>query len=80
MTVSYATTDGDTARCFVAIEISKKSWLVAVLTPLSDKIGLNTLPTGDGAALLQLLERVRRRMATALGRRVEMVSCLLGGL
>ncbi|MFQ5766172.1 MAG: IS110 family transposase [Rhodospirillales bacterium] len=79
MTTSSATSDDDPARCFVAIELSKKSWLVAVLTPLADKIGLHTLPAGDGEALLRLIDRVRRRVATALGRPVEMVSCYEAG-
>ena len=29
-------------RCFLAIELSKKSWIVAVNTPLSDKVGRQT--------------------------------------
>ena len=36
----------DPARCFVAIELSKKSWLVALLTPLSDKISLHHAACG----------------------------------
>lgn len=79
MTTSSATSNDDPARCFVAIELSKKSWLVAVLTPLADKIGLHTVPAGDGQALLALLDRLRRPVATALGRPVEMVSCYEAG-
>jgi transposase len=30
-------------RCLLAIELSKKSWVVAVNTPLSDKISLYKL-------------------------------------
>jgi transposase len=30
-------------RCLLAIELSKKSWIVAVNTPLSDKISRYTL-------------------------------------
>ena len=30
-------------RCFLAIELSKNSWIVAVNTPLSDKVGRQTL-------------------------------------
>ena len=59
---------GEAARCFVAIELSKKSWLVAVLTPLADKISLHTLPAGDGAALGQLLAAARQQAEVALGR------------
>ena len=33
----------DAVRCLLAIELSKKSWIVAVNTPLSDKISRYTL-------------------------------------
>ena len=33
-----ATHQDDAVRCLLAIELSKKSWIVAVNTPLSDKI------------------------------------------
>lgn len=76
---SPATADFDPAHIVVAIELSKKSWLVAVSTPLSDRVGLHTLPAGDGGALLDLLNKTRRRVAAALGRAVEIVSCYEAG-
>ena len=69
----------DPARCFVAIELSKKGWLVAVLTPLADKISLHKLPAGDGGALLALLGKVRRQVTRALGGEVGFVSCYEAG-
>ena len=39
-------------RCLLAIELSKKSWIVAVNTPLSDKVGRHTLRAGDWKGLL----------------------------
>jgi transposase len=71
--------DCDPARCFVAIELSKKDWLVAVLAPLSDKVSLHSLPAGDGRGLLALLDRVRRRSAIGFGRPVEVLSCYEAG-
>ena len=38
----------DAVGCLVAIELSKKSWIVAVNTPLADKISRHTLKPGDG--------------------------------
>jgi hypothetical protein len=67
MIASPAASDCDPARIFVAIELSKKSWLMALLTPLGDRISLHTLPAGDGSALLQLLAAVRRKAEVALG-------------
>jgi transposase len=79
LTPSPAAEDCEPARCFVAIELSKKDWLVAVSTPLADKVSLHTLPAGDGGALLSLLERARRKAESALGRPVEIVSCYEAG-
>lgn len=80
-TLSRSSTVGDCelARCLVAIELSKRNWLVAVLAPLSDKVSLHSLPAGDGEKLLALLDRVRRRSEAGLGRPVEMVSCYEAG-
>ena len=72
---SPATADNDPARLFVAIELSKKSWLVAVHTPLADKISLHTVPAGDGGRLVELVRRLHGKAQAALGREVEIVSC-----
>ena len=44
----------DAVRCVLAIELSKKSWIVAINTPLSEKISRHTLKAGDGKELLDL--------------------------
>ena len=70
----------DDAICSVlAIELSKKSWIVAVNTPLLDKISRHTLKPGDGKELLDLCERIRTRVARETKKRVEMVSCYEAG-
>src|SRR5215475_6336002 len=69
----------DAVRCLLAIELSKKSWIVAVNTPLSDKISRHTLKAGDGKELLDLCERIRTRVARETKRRVEIVSCYEAG-
>src|ERR1700757_2181380 len=69
----------DAVGCLVAIELSKKSWIVAVNTPLSDKISRHTLKPGDGKELLDLCERIRTRVAREAKRRVEIVSCYEAG-
>src|SRR6516162_3606989 len=74
-----AGTDDDAVRCLIAIELSKKSWIVAVNTPLSDKISRHTLKPGDGKELLDLCERIRTRVARETGKRVELVSCYEAG-
>jgi transposase len=79
MIASPAASDCDPARIFVAIELSKKSWLMALLTPLGDRISLHTLPAGDGSALSQLLAAARRKAEVALGGAVAIVSCYEAG-
>ena len=74
-----AGTDDDAVRCLLAIELSKKSWIDAVNTPLSDKISRHTLKPCDGKGLLDLCELIRTRIAEATKKRVEIVSCYEAG-
>jgi transposase len=74
-----AASHDETVRCLLAIEVSKKSWLVAVNTPLSDRISRYTLKGCDWQELLKLIERIVTRVARELGRPVEVVSCYEAG-
>src|SRR5262250_296100 len=74
-----AASHDDAVGCLVAIELSKKSWIVAVNTPLSDKIGRHTVKPGDGKELLDLCERIRTRVARETKQRVEIVACYEAG-
>jgi len=69
----------ETVRCLLAIELSKKNWIVAVNTPLSDKIGRHTLQACDWTGLLELITRIRTRVVQALSRPVEFISCYEAG-
>ena len=42
-----AASHDETVRCVLVIELSKKSWIVAVNTPLSDKASRHTLEACD---------------------------------
>ena len=48
---------------------------MAVNTPLSDKISLYKLKPCDWKELLQLIERIRKRVAQELKKPVEVISC-----
>jgi hypothetical protein len=65
--------------CLLAIELSKKSWIVAVNTPLSEKIGRYTLKGCDWKGLLELIEKIRARVARELNRPVEIILCYEAG-
>jgi transposase len=69
----------ETVRCFLAIELSKKSWIVAVNTPLADKIGRHTLEACDWKGLLELIGHIRTRVNQALNQAVEVISCYEAG-
>jgi transposase len=78
-TLPPAAADHDAVRCHLAIELSKKNWVVAINTPLADKISRHTLPGCDWKGLLQLMQRIRTRVTRELGRPVEMISCYEAG-
>jgi transposase len=69
----------EAVRCLLAIELSTKSWIVAVNTPLSDKIGRHTLQACDWTGLLELIVRIRTRVSQAFNRPVEVISCYEAG-
>ena len=74
-----AATHGETVRCLIAIELSKRSWVVAFNTPLSEKISRRTLTGCKWKKLLELIEDVRVRVSRQMGRSVEVMSCYEAG-
>src|SRR6516162_8477371 len=77
--LSPAAAHDGAVRCLVAIELSKKSWVVAVNTPLSDKISIYKLKPCDWKELLELIERIQKRVAQELKKPVEVISCYEAG-
>ena len=69
----------DAVRCVLAIELSKKSWVIAFNTPLSEKISRRTLTGCKWKKLLELIEEVRARVSREMGRPVEVMSCYEAG-
>ena len=63
------------ATLFVALELSKATWLVALHSPAADKISLHRLAGGDTQGLLTLIERKRDQAQTALARPVHVMAC-----
>jgi transposase len=79
MSLPPAASNDAAERCLLAIELSKKSWIVAVNTPLSDKISRYTLKPCDWKELLKLSERIRTRAAGELKKRVDVICCYEAG-
>jgi transposase len=65
--------------CFMAIELSKTKWLIGMLTPLSSKISLRSIPCGDVPELLGFVERTIAKVSRAMDRPVRIVSCYEAG-
>ena len=74
-----ARTNNDPVHCFVAIELSKSSWVVGFQTPLSKQTSRYQVKACDAEPLLQLIERVRTRVTREVGRPVEVTSCYEAG-
>jgi transposase len=73
-----AALDNEPVRCFIAIELSKTSWLIATQGPCG-KISRYQLPGCDPQGLVELIDRIRTRAERETGRPVEVVSCYEAG-
>ena len=64
---------------FVALELSRSIWLVAVSAPGNDKISKYRIEAGDNEALLKLLSRLEAE-AERLFKLLEGVPCVAEAL
>jgi len=69
----------DTAL-FVALELSRSSWLIGSSTPGSDRISKHQVPAADTTALLALLKRLKARAERSCGTTVRVISIHEAGL
>jgi len=74
-----ALTDTASATLFVALELSRSTWLVAVHSPTIDKVGQHRLAGGDVEGLLDLITRKRVQAAEKLGQPVRVACCFEAG-
>lgn len=78
-TLATASAAEQPATISLAVELSRASWVVAVHSPLADKISLHTLAGGDSEGLLALIARLRARAEQALERPIAVVACYEAG-
>ncbi len=64
---------------YVAIEISRKSWVIGIKSPVNDRIGLHTIEPADVEALQDLIERHRAKAERGLEREVRVLNCYEAG-
>ena len=63
----------------LAFELSVASWLIAYRLPWSDKVRLQRVSAGDGAALLALVSELREKVTARMGPDVTLASCFEAG-
>jgi transposase len=68
----------DYGTVHVALELSKKKWLLGIMLPGSQKISRYTIAGGDVARLTEQLQKARAK-AERLGKPVRIVSCYEAG-
>ena len=67
------------ATLFVALELSRSPWLVALHSPLTNKVSQHRLDGGDTDGLLALIARKRGQAEEKLGQPVRVVCCFEAG-
>src|SRR3954469_16756986 len=67
------------AAVFVALDLSRTSWVVALRTSGDDRVSTHKLRPGDVDRLLDLIERARAREEQRSGGPVEVRSCYEAG-
>lgn len=73
------TNEPNSARIFVALELSKSTWVVAIRLPGSGTTSLYQVPGGDLAGLMTLLDRARSSAERQGHADVEICSCYEAG-
>ena len=63
----------------VAIEISRKSWVIGIKSPASERIGLHSLGAADVVCLKDLIEHQQTKAERALGREMRVLCCYEAG-
>ena len=71
--------DAPPATLFLALELSRSTWLVALHAPATDKVGQHRLGGGDAEGLLDLIVRKRLQAEEKLGRPVRVACCFEAG-
>jgi transposase len=69
----------DNATIFLATEMSGKSWLLGIHTPVEDKIGLHKFDAHDSASLLAKIWQIKNKVERKLGKQVKVMSVFEAG-
>jgi transposase len=72
-------TDTSPAVLFVALELSRSTWLAALHSPIADKVSQHRLDGGDTEGLLGLITRKRMLAEEKLGQPIRVACCFEAG-
>ncbi len=64
---------------FVALELSRSTWIVALRSPVTDKVSQHRVEGGDVEALLALLVQRQKQAEARLGQPVRIACCFEAG-
>lgn len=67
------------ATLFVALELSRSTWLVALHSPTADKVSQHRLDDGDTDGLLALITRKRGQAEKKIGWPLRVACCFEAG-
>jgi transposase len=73
------TLDPTDTTMYLALELSRSSWLAAARLPGAEKVVMHRIAAGDVANILGFVARQRARAEARLGARVRIVSCFEAG-
>ena len=76
---TLSSVDAAPATLFVALELSRSTWLVALHSPVADKVSQHRIKGGDADGLLALIAHRRRQAEERLSRPVRVASCFEAG-
>jgi transposase len=68
-----------TLTLFVALELSRSTWVVALHSPVADKVSQHRVEGGDVEALLALIVQRQKQAETRLGQPVRVACCFEAG-
>ena len=74
-----APTGAEFTTLYVSFEISRRSWVVGIKGPASERIGLHTLAAADVKEVRILIERQRTKAERSLGGPVRVLCCYEAG-
>ena len=73
--ITAAPTGAESSTLYVAIEISRKTWVVGLKSPAGGRIGLHPLAAADVEGLKTLIEHHRAKAERVLGSELRVLCC-----